>query len=189
MRRQAAHGSHVRISVSISDEKPLHMRRFREEYHEGTHDEFQSQTRSRSTCDTQASGNTPTMKGFQSQTRSRSTCDPSLIAFGLLYPEFQTQTRSRSTCHTEVRDRSEGKWPVSISDEKPLHMRPKVAYALFWLDKLFQSQTRSRSTCDCSVFRSWAMLVPRFNLRREAAPHATLNLTAPNTIFSHYSCT
>src|SRR6266567_306777 len=122
--------------------------------------------------------------------------------------KFQSQTRSRSTCDTEVRDRSEGKWPVSISDEKPLHMRPKVAYALFWLDKLFQSQTRSRSTCDfssgaaredrkafqsqtrsrstcdCTVFRSWAMLVPRFNLRREAAPHATLNLTAPNTIFS-----
>src|SRR6266496_4084683 len=124
MRRQAAHGSHVRISVSISDEKPLHMRRFREEYHEGTHDEFQSQTRSRSTCDTQASGNTPTMKGFQSQTRSRSTCDPSLIAFGLLYPEFQSQTRSRSTCD-------------------------------------FAGSSRPCAAWYC------------FNLRREAAPHAT----------------
>src|SRR6266700_3373764 len=124
MRRQAAHGSHVRISVSISDEKPLHMRRFREEYHEGTHDEFQSQTRSRSTCDTQASGNTPTMKGFQSQTRSRSTCDPSLIAFGLLYPEFQSQTRSRSTCDSVHR----GLQSNRVSQ--------------------FQSQTRSRYTCD-----------------------------------------
>src|SRR6266487_870352 len=136
-----------------------------------------------------AEGIKQTVDKFQSQTRSRSTCDFTITRAPSRTAWFQSQTRSRSTCDTEVRDRSEGKWPVSISDEKPLHMRPKVAYALFWLDKLFQSQTRSRSTCDCSVFRSWAMLVPRFNLRREAAPHATLNLTAPNTIFSHYSCT
>src|SRR6266487_1782073 len=110
---------------------------------------------------------------FQSQTRSRSTCDFTITRAPSRTAWFQSQTRSRSTCDTEVRDRSEGKWPVSISDEKPLHMRPKVAYALFWLDKLFQSQTRSRSTCDIEQHLGLGLLNFRFNLRREAAPHAT----------------
>src|SRR6266487_3399743 len=138
---------------------------------------------------------------FQSQTRSRSTCDFTITRAPSRTAWFQSQTRSRSTCDTEVRDRSEGKWPVSISDEKPLHMRPKVAYALFWLDKLFQSQTRSRSTCDFSsgaaredrkAFQSQTrsrstcdynimgndVQVVSFNLRREAAPHATAQFSA-----------
>src|SRR6266516_2873344 len=124
MRRQAAHGSHVRISVSISDEKPLHMRlpssflleclvscfNLRREAapHATQHllglrwsfsvvsisdekplhmrlmierrytmqlIEFQSQTRSRSTCDVKSTLMSRSPKEFQSQTRSRSTCD------------------------------------------------------------------------------------------------------------------
>src|SRR6266487_405050 len=88
---------------------------------------------------------------------------------------------------------------VSISDEKPLHMRllsfPLMGYAR----TPFQSQTRSRSTCDggsekgnascqsvsisdekplhmrrCeSTSLTWR--IDGFNLRREAAPHATPN--------------
>ncbi len=62
---------------------------------------------------------------FQSQMRSRSTCDSGrgMLSGRALYL-FQSQMRSRSTC-----DNDDGlaawKWlAVSISDEKPLHMRP-----------------------------------------------------------------
>src|SRR5260370_855429 len=62
--------------------------------------------------------------------------------------QFQSQTRSRSTCDVCSIRRSWLRGQVSISDEKPLHMRRTLhgphAYPL-----------------GC------------FNLRREAAPHAT----------------
>src|SRR5713101_3564286 len=38
--------------------------------------------------------------------------------------------------------------PVSISDEKPLHMRRIRLYSRYSSRKQFQSQMRSRSTCD-----------------------------------------
>src|SRR6266566_3064120 len=37
----------------------------------------------------------------------------------------------------------------------------------------FQSQTRSRSTCDLAVSFRATLQLQGFNLRREAAPHAT----------------
>src|SRR6266487_2034072 len=63
---------------------------------------------------------------------------------------------------------------VSISDEKPLHMRQSDFGQWHYGGEEFQSQTRSRSTCDA---KSTGLLWTRttcFNLRREAAPHATL---------------
>src|SRR6266567_6619318 len=86
---------------------------------------------------------------------------------------------------------------VSISDEKPLHMRRRILRrSCFTASKFqsqtrsrstcdivnphlipllctFQSQTRSRSTCDISDASGGVIVEPRFNLRREAAPHAT----------------
>src|SRR6266487_3174133 len=61
---------------------------------------------------------------------------------------FQSQTRSRSTCDIESKCHLLPYPLVSISDEKPLHMRP------------YQPATNGGS-------------ITGFNLRREAAPHAT----------------
>src|SRR6266566_4480280 len=64
-------------------------------------------------------------------------------------PRFQSQTRSRSTCD-RASDNQYRYWlNVSISDEKPLHMRRHMAVPV-------------------------AFPAQGFNLRREAAPHATL---------------
>ncbi len=208
--------------VSISDEKPLHMRPFRGQVSYRTHPSFQSQTRSRSTCDTEvrdrSEGKWPVSisdekplhmrpkvayalfwldKLFQSQTRSRSTCDFSSGAAREDRKAFQSQTRSRSTCDYNIMGNdvqvvsfnlrreaaphatssntlasdslisvsisdekplhmrlgqfvpeSRGAWGVSISDEKPLHMRRAGCYRTPQLSPPFQSQTRSRSTCD-----------------------------------------
>src|SRR6266700_1431606 len=160
---------------------------------------------------------------FQSQTRSRSTCDAStyvtpparLLGFNLRreaaphatsreercqMPEnvFQSQTRSRSTCDFVKRLCCQLSLHVSISDEKPLHMRHGAAYSecrqvqfqsqtrsrstcdadlLADRDAAiygFQSQTRSRSTCDLVMVDMAAETSASFNLKREAAPHATL---------------
>src|SRR6266568_3606721 len=86
---------------------------------------------------------------------------------------------------------------VSISDEKPLHMRQVWNIGNIGILAQFQSQTRSRSTCDdqnnfyCLVISDVSISDEkplhmrltgdaasskrpcRFNLRREAAPHAT----------------
>src|SRR6266700_2163145 len=107
---------------------------------------LQSQTRSRSTCDTipcfrhekgwmslnlrrEAAPHATHSRSlaqlchsaFQSQTRSRSTCDSDATVTGQLLDMFQSQTRSRSTCDEE-KERMELTWKtnVSISDEKPL---------------------------------------------------------------------
>src|SRR6266568_2992953 len=117
--------SHFCMMVSISDEKPLHMRQHTMQ----THQVF--------------------FAGFQSQTRSRSTCD----------------NRWSQLCNHKNR--------VSISDEKPLHMRPCIANARRSRYAWFQSQTRSRSTCDLMEIPHKLALPTCFNLRREAAPHAT----------------
>src|SRR6266699_2168672 len=61
---------------------------------------------------------------------------------------FQSQTRSRSTCDYSRAVVGDRLLIVSISDEKPLHMRrPFLLTARAPFD-VFQSQTRSRSTCD-----------------------------------------
>src|SRR6266571_2607159 len=88
-------------------------------------------------------------EGFQSQMRSRSTCD--LAKRLWLLPStslFQSQMRSRSTCDW-AKTRLWGKQePVSISDEKPLHMRRRCTGRDTRSNVTFQSQMRSRSTCD-----------------------------------------
>src|SRR5216683_7890954 len=61
---------------------------------------------------------------------------------------FQSQTRSRSTCDAASVQGSVPRGVVSISDEKPLHMR-------LWATRA------GHGSLAC------------FNLRREAAPHAT----------------
>src|SRR6266516_3696571 len=86
--------------------------------------EFQSQTRSRSTCDSLSTCEYVGDNSFQSKTRSRSTCDAAFHLYQVYSPQ------------------------VSISDEKPLHMRHAT------LGAMEQAQGG-------------------FNLRREAAPHAT----------------
>ncbi len=85
---------------------------------------------------------------FQSQTRSRSTCDTVVLRYEIVQRVFQSQTRSRSTCDTNNQTRQNNFCGVSISDEKPLHMRRFASLA-------------------------WQSRRPCFNLRREAAPHAT----------------
>src|SRR5216683_1084108 len=61
---------------------------------------------------------------------------------------FQSQTRSRSTCDSKRLAECQPLFFVSISDEKPLHMRQRFS-------------TSMNESLKC------------FNLRREAAPHAT----------------
>src|SRR6266699_3159381 len=137
--------------VSISDEKPLHMRPHNEDlwcedwnmfqsqmrsrstcdlrrHHalEVLYLQFQSQMRSRSTCDSGAKGKCiSSYSSFQSQMRSRSTCDkyhsPAKVACGV----FQSQMRSRSTCDFVRTLCTSSRGVVSISDEKPLHMRQR----------------------------------------------------------------
>src|SRR6266487_5290017 len=93
----------------------------------------------------------------------------------LLVGAFQSQTRSRSTCDLGRQLQHATNGDVSISDEKPLHMRrcgslwvgraPPQGFNLrreaaphatltkgidACLSEAFQSQTRSRSTCDLS---------------------------------------
>src|SRR6266487_4394781 len=85
---------------------------------------------------------------FQSQTRSRSTCDPESQEYQGIIRLFQSQTRSRSTCDNAL-------------------------CRLWRVIATFQSQTRSRSTCDDGKPAYYWVPCCRFNLRREAAPHAT----------------
>src|SRR6266567_1050251 len=66
-----------------------------------------------------------------------------------MYLGFQSQTRSRSTCDFRPQPQGALLAGVSISDEKPLHMRQEHP--------------------DVSLAGGIG-----FNLRREAAPHATL---------------
>src|SRR6266567_909521 len=134
---------------------------------------------------------------FQSQTRSRSTCDDAHGASKHAGIRFQSQTRSRSTCDCALPGPAWRPCRVSISDEKPLHMRRRWKAPWSLPEGEFQSQTRSRSTCDEEKPTAGELEVlvsisdekplhmqqthhhhatlpwPGFNLRREAAPHAT----------------
>src|SRR6266851_1650368 len=116
----------VSRSVSISDEKPLHMRRHASQIQSVAKERFQSQTRSRSTCD---------MIGM-----SR-LCHVIAVSISDEKPLHMRRNKRRS--------RMVESQLVSISDEKPLHMRQLLA---------------ARGIVHCAGF----------NLRREAAPHATI---------------
>src|SRR6266571_1908497 len=79
--------------------------------------------RSRSTCDQADVAKACNSNQFQSQMRSRSTCDIASCLHLLYRPEFQSQMRSRSTCDYHCSLLILKISFVSISDEKPLHMR------------------------------------------------------------------
>src|SRR6266567_2119148 len=110
---------------------------------------FQSQTRSRSTCDAATSSQVKLVDTtFQSQTRSRSTCD--YVVFLVESGGSHVSISDEKPLH--MRPRKPGvsghHQVVSISDEKPLHMRLTLMSTMHSPLLLFQSQTRSRSTCD-----------------------------------------
>src|SRR6266567_4021653 len=60
---------------------------------------------------------------------------------------------------------------VSISDEKPLHMRLQMSIGSAWNILLFQSQMRSRSTCDIKQFSSLNLLTGRVSISDEKPFH------------------
>src|SRR6266700_2644596 len=110
--------------VSISDEKPLHMR----------HSDTSRLHRWK--------------QGFNLRREAAPHATLCHCTIRLCDDWFQSQTRSRSTCDMAPHPVLPREIHVSISDEKPLHMRRSSFYA----NKL---------------------QIVRFNLRREAAPHAT----------------
>src|SRR5260370_15327282 len=86
---------------------------------------FQSQTRSRSTCDAAAlliPDRMPICFNLRREAAPHAT--PTLCQLPLAISPFQSQTRSRSTCDGNLDAIEESYRKVSISDEKPLHMRP-----------------------------------------------------------------
>src|SRR6266581_7917851 len=114
--------------------------------------------RSRSTCDQADVAKACNSNQFQSQMRSRSTCDIASCLHLLYRPEFQSQMRSRSTCDYHCSLLILKISFVSISDEKPLHMRLHTSSPLSGAICRFQSQMRSRSTCDLIFIMSWPAL-------------------------------
>src|SRR6266700_371529 len=114
--------------------------------------QFQSQTRSRSTCDFSSGAAREDRKAFQSQTRSRSTCDYNIMGNDVQVVSFNLRREAAPHATSSNTLASESLISVSISDEKPLHMRRIAAMCLI-------------VTCIS------------FNLRREAAPHATWRAT------------
>src|SRR6266699_418300 len=85
---------------------------------------FQSQTRSRSTCDLSFMVNTlsPLLCfNLRREAAPHATFLFFLQAYAIL--RFQSQTRSRSTCDHRTQPYRRLSSCVSISDEKPLHMR------------------------------------------------------------------
>src|SRR6266487_3895671 len=134
--------------VSISDEKPLHMRLTTLDGCSDRTSRFNLRREAAPHATTASMTIAEFMAEFQSQTRSRSTCDFSFWLCSSYFHRFQSQTRSRSTCDLLV------------------NIQPGVA-------KSFQSQTRSRSTCDMPGRYRPCPAIYGFNLRREAAPHAT----------------
>src|SRR5229473_2238027 len=104
--------------------------------------------RSRSTCDIAYAPSSLMVGSFQSQMRSRSTCDSlrTCAANSLQKVSISDEKplhMRRAENWTSTRPRS-----VSISDEKPLHMRLGLHLLCNRLYLMFQSQMRSRSTCD-----------------------------------------
>src|SRR6266581_777423 len=145
------------VMVSISDEKPLHMRP-RYGWFEAD-DSWCFNLRREAAPHATALEKDPTNghQKFQSQTRSRSTCDDTQIVHDAPSLLFQSQTRSRSTCDIAQTPFVVPAVYVSISDEKPLHMRHVTEV-------------------------SNEALRNRFNLRREAAPHATCKAPVRNGV-------
>src|SRR6266567_4538822 len=81
--------------------------------------------------------------------RSRSTCDGGYAGLALMSLSFQSQMRSRSTCDPMYYTPTGLLLScVSISDEKPLHMRRLAFPVNSTCLAMFQSQMRSRSTFD-----------------------------------------
>src|SRR6266487_1474042 len=134
---------------------------------------FQSQTRSRSTCDpwqnrqpglfhvVSISDEKPLhmrlgtrlltpikMEGFNLRREAAPHATPYVYLDAIAQQRFQSQTRSRSTCDKITIAELEARTKVSISDEKPLHMRQFISILSPVCLLMFQSQTRSRSTCD-----------------------------------------
>jgi hypothetical protein len=86
---------------------------------------------------------------FQSQTRSRSTCDVDVAVLALLIARTFNLRREAAPHATEqLHPYRIAFLALSISDEKPLHMRLLQSSCLKKNTPSFQSQTRSRSTCD-----------------------------------------
>jgi len=136
------------------------------------------------------------LKMFQSQTRSRSTCDIDTQEVYRANAPFQSQTRSRSTCDAFLLRMKACPYPVSISDEKPLHMRlavrplPISGMSVSISD---EKPLHMRLINNGVIYRTVVVSIsdekplhmrPKstgplwtrttcFNLRREAAPHAT----------------
>src|SRR6266849_2919401 len=122
--------------------------------------------RSRSTCDVAcANGISLRVNQFQSQMRSRSTCDDEPLSATWARGMFQSQMRSRSTCDENAPAATLKDVIGSISDEKPLHIRLVMCFNDIFGYSLFQSQMRSRSTCDLRIKRCLASPNLGFNLR------------------------
>src|SRR6266487_4434802 len=138
----------LHYEVSISDEKPLHMRHEVPVFRRSGSGWFQSQTRSRSTCDEKEPRGQkltrfvsisdekplhmrppfPRAKevvelcfNLRREAAPHATICARRAAFS--FQRFQSQTRSRSTCDVELSTLWRMAHTVSISDEKPLHMR------------------------------------------------------------------
>src|SRR6266487_173899 len=116
-----------KYGVSISDEKPLHMRQF-------------VRMRLR-----------PRTNGFNLRREAAPHATLMSKRTRVMRFAFQSQTRSRSTCDGFKVAASVARRGVSISDEKPLHMRHEESEGATMISKWFQSQTRSRSTCDIGI--------------------------------------
>ncbi len=131
----------MELDVSISDEKPLHMRRESSFPDAGRLYKFQSQMRSRSTCDGERAGK--------------------------CIGPFPVSISDEKPLHMRLCDsfRGEPFYSVSISDEKPLHMRPGLRSLPMFPMRWFQSQMRSRSTCDAVCWVPGGYRDIGFNLR------------------------
>ena len=93
---------------------------------------------------------------------------------------FQSQTRSRPGCHALPTQPATPTTGVSISNEKPPRL-PRHRYIVACRQYArFQSQTRSRPGCHTSSPASRRPCHSGFNLKREAAPVATL--MAPSNV-------
>src|SRR6266851_515528 len=112
---------------------------------------------------------------FQSQTRSRSTCDSIHKGGPARHFLFQSQTRSRSTCDLVVTPPVLFNLYVSISDEKPLHMRLTLPKGTLRV-KISFNLRREAAPHATTLYLLTECCRHSFNLRREAAPHATLGI-------------
>jgi len=112
--------------VSISDEKPLHARQYQQIMGQNLPTGFQSQTRSRSTRDNAGTkGVLSSIACFNLRREAAPRATGLLNTHSSVLYWFQSQTRSRSTRDTISLLSFSSMRRVSISDEKPLHARPR----------------------------------------------------------------